>query len=174
MHDFPGRRAVLVWLRRLPLTAVFILLSAAAVRRFGGDAAYVLGEGDSLLSLLTPSALFCLSVMAAGTSVFGPALLWLECVPEGIAFGAVFALAAEGRLVTARPAAALLLSVPVILLRAGLCAAVQAGSERMTAAYGIGDADAFRAALGSWCAVSLTCSGCVLAASALLGLAAGG
>ena len=74
---------------------------------------------------------------------------------DGAAFGLVCALAAEGRLVTAHPALLMGLTVPVLMLRAGLCAAVQAGAERMFRAYGLGDENSFRAALGSGCAVCL-------------------
>lgn len=173
MHDFPFRRAAAVWLRLLLPAAVSAALAAAAVRRFGGDAVYAVGEGPSLLSWLTPSALFCLLAMAAGTSVFAPVLLGLGCALDGAAFGAVFALAAEGRLL-ASSRAALWLCVPAILLRTGLCAVIRAGSERTITACGTGDEKAFRSALRAGCAVSLTCSGCVLAASLMLRLAAGG
>ena len=173
MPDFPHRRAAVLWVRRLLTTAVFFLASAAGTMRFGGDAVYAAGRGASLLSWLSPSVLFCLFAMAAGTSVFGSALLRLECTAEGAAFGAVCALTAAGRLLVAHPAAVIACSVLALLLRAGLCAAVQAGSERLTAAYGAGDASGFRAALWAGGAVSLTCSGCVMAASVLLRLAAG-
>ena len=173
MVEFPRRRAFVLWLRRLLSAAVSCVAAAVIAGRCGGEAVYSVGAGPSLLVWLGPSALFCLLAMGAGTSVFGSLLLELGCMLDGAAFGLVCALAAEGRLVTAHPALLMGLAVPVLILRAGLRAAVQAGAERMFRAYGLGDENSFRAALGSGCAVCLTFAGCVLAASAILRLAAG-
>ena len=173
MVEFPRRRAAALWLRRMLSAALSCLAVAAIAGRCGGGALYTVRAGPSLLSWLGPSALFCLLAMAAGTSVFGSLLLELGCIMDGAAFGLVCALMADGRLVTAHPMLLMELAVPVLILRAGLCAAVQAGAEGMLLAYGRGDEGGFRAALGSGCAVSLTAAGCVLAASALLRLAAG-
>jgi len=173
MVEFSHRRAVVLWLRRLLSAALSCLAAAVIAGRWGGEAVYTVGAGPSLLSWLHPSALFCLLAMAAGTSVFGSLLLEAGCMLDGAAFGLVCALMAEGRFVTARPMLFMGLTIPLLILRAGLCAAVQAGAERMLLAYGRGDEVGFRAALGSGCAASLTSAGCVLAASALLRLAAG-
>ena len=174
MNGFPIRRAFSILLRLIPLSAASALTTGLILSRIGDGTVYAALPGPSALSWLGPCALFCLFAMAAGTTVFSRALLCLGCVWSGAAFGTVCALTADGLLLTAHPAAAVMLCGAELLLRLWMCAAAGAGSEALTVSFGRGDAVGFRSALRSGFGASLTSAGCVMAASLLLRLAAVG